>query len=43
MSGVTSSAVPTGGQKLSMLAAKSGFVIPKKQIIKFVGSHLPGR
>ncbi|KAF7807185.1 splicing factor-like protein 1 isoform X3 [Senna tora] len=38
MSGVTSSAVPTGGQKLSMLAAKSGFVIPKN---KLSGSLVP--
>lgn len=38
MSGVTSSAAPTGGQKLSMLAAKSGFVIPKN---KLSGSLVP--
>ncbi|XP_054778676.1 uncharacterized protein PB18E9.04c isoform X2 [Prosopis cineraria] len=38
MSGVNSSAAPTGGQKLSMLAAKSGFVIPKN---KLSGSLVP--
>ncbi|KAK4263434.1 hypothetical protein QN277_028840 [Acacia crassicarpa] len=32
MSGVNSSAASTSGQKLSMLAAKSGFVIPKNKL-----------
>lgn len=38
MSGVTSSATSTSGQKLSMLGAKSGFVIPKN---KLSGSLVP--
>ena len=38
MSGVNSSTGSTGGQKLSMLAAKSGFVIPKN---KLSGSLVP--
>ncbi|XP_028801558.1 splicing factor-like protein 1 isoform X3 [Neltuma alba] len=38
MSGFNSSAAPNGGQRLSMLAAKSGFVIPKN---KLSGSLVP--
>lgn len=38
MSGATSTTPSSGGQKLSMFAAKSGFVIPKN---KLLGSLVP--